>query len=126
MRLKLSNGIPFVDVGIVYEGRKLLVSGVLIDTGSASTIFAADVVRAVQIVPQVNDQLDTIFGIGGSEVVFSRKLDSMQVGEIVIDDFQIEVGGMDYGFQINGILGMDFLSDARAVIDLAEMELRFS
>lgn len=38
-------------------------------------------------------------------------------------DFTIEVGVMDYGFDINGILGMDFLIETGAIIDLARMEI---
>lgn len=30
---------------------------------------------------------------------------------------------MDYGFEINGILGMDFLKKVGAVINLHEMEI---
>jgi len=50
-----------------------------------------------------------IHGVGGTEVVFSRQVDKLQVGQQGIERFKIEVGGMDYGFRINGILGMDFL-----------------
>lgn len=38
-------------------------------------------------------------------------------------DFTIEVGVMDYGLAINGILGMDFLIETGAIIDLARMEI---
>lgn len=38
-------------------------------------------------------------------------------------DLTIEVGVMDYGFDINGILGMDFLIETGAIIDLARMEI---
>jgi hypothetical protein len=40
-------------------------------------------------------------------------------------DFEIEVGGMDYGFEINGILGMDFLLRAGAILNLRELSLEF-
>ncbi len=33
---------------------------------------------------------------------------------------------MDYGFQINGILGMDFLTQSGALIDLQSMRLTFA
>jgi len=33
---------------------------------------------------------------------------------------------MDYGFEINGILGMDFLMKAGAVIDLQDLQIDFS
>ncbi len=39
--------------------------------------------------------------------------------------FKIEIGGMDYGFEINGILGMDFLIRAKAIINLPEMKIDF-
>ncbi len=47
------------------------------------------------------------------------------VGEQGLDAPEIEVGGMDYGFEINGILGMDFLLKTGASIDLQALELRF-
>jgi hypothetical protein len=70
--------------------------------------------------------LYAIRGVGGSEVVFARRVDFIQVGERRLADFEIEVGGMDYGFEINGILGMNFLVASEAVIDLKKLELRFS
>jgi hypothetical protein len=33
---------------------------------------------------------------------------------------------MDYGFEINGILGMDFLIRAKAIINLAKMRIDFA
>lgn len=33
---------------------------------------------------------------------------------------------MDYGFAINGILGMDFLVSAGAIINLREMTIEFA
>jgi hypothetical protein len=54
------------------------------------------------------DTLHTIRGIGGSEVVFSRQVDYLAVADRALNGFEVEIGGMDYGFEINGILGMDF------------------
>jgi hypothetical protein len=59
-------------------------------------------------------------------VVFSRQVDYLQLGERRLTDFEIEVGGMDYGFAINGILGMDFLTNARAIIDLGILTIQFT
>ena len=67
-----------------------------------------------------------IAGIGGTEAVFTRKLDRLQAGEQGLDEFLIEVGSMNYGFEINGILGMDFLTSSGAVIDLRRLTLEFS
>lgn len=38
---------------------------------------------------------------------------------------EIEIGAMDYGFPINGILGMDLLIQTRAVIDLNHLVVEF-
>ncbi len=98
----------------------------MISLPAGSTILAADRVALIGIVPQQDDVLHVIHGVGGSEVVFSRKVQRLQVGERDLKRFEIEIGGMDYGFAISGILGMDFLARAGAMIDLHKLELHFS
>ena len=124
--LSLKYDLPFTTVRIAHNGIPIEIPDVLVDTGSASTILAADLVANVQISPRAEDILHTIHGVGGSEVAFTRKIDYLKVGERSIADFEIEVGGMDYGFKINGILGMDFLTRAGAVINLQEMRIEFT
>ncbi|MDI6769053.1 MAG: retropepsin-like aspartic protease [Anaerolineales bacterium] len=102
------------------------ISQVLVDTGSASTVLAADIVFGIKIVPSPEDVLYSISGVGGSEAVFSRKVDYLQAGERKVSDFEVEIGGMDYGFEINGILGMDFLRQVGAIINLREMKIDFA
>jgi hypothetical protein len=62
-------------------------------------------------------------GIGGTEVVFTRQVDHLQIDQQSLIKFEIEIGGMDYGFDINGILGMDFLMKAGAIINLRDLRL---
>ena len=57
--------------------------------------------------------LPTIRGIGGAEFVFTKRLDRLSIGELWADDFEID-----------GILGVNFLSRAGAVVDLARTEVR--
>ncbi|MBM3235583.1 hypothetical protein FJZ31_04725 [Candidatus Poribacteria bacterium] len=101
MQLSLKYDLPFTTITIAYKGETLEIPDVLVDTGSASTILAADIVAAIQIIPIAEDVLHTIRGVGGSEVVFTRQIDYLKVGERSIADFEIEVGGMDYGLQPN-------------------------
>jgi len=126
MELLLKENLPFITVTIDYEGANLNIQNVLVDTGSASTIFAADVVATIGIVPELTDMLQTIQGVGGMEVVFMRRVDGLQVEAHRLLNFDIEIGGMDYGFEINGILGMDFLMQTGAVINLRDMTIEFS
>lgn len=125
MQLILKDNLPFITIAVSYRGMSIDIPGVLVDTGSASTILAVDSVAEIQMTPEPDDILYTIRGVGGSEVVFSRRIDHLKIGEHALPDFEVEIGGMDYGFEINGIVGMDFLTRAGAVIDLRRLELNF-
>ncbi|MGC4113616.1 MAG: retropepsin-like aspartic protease [Myxococcales bacterium] len=125
MILDLRHNLPFVRVCITYRGRTAEVPDVLVDTGSASTVISADAVEPLGLVLEPTDVLDSLRGIGGREFVFRRVVDSLRLGERAIDSFKLEIGGMDYGFAISGILGMDFLVRAGAVIDLGKRTIEF-
>jgi len=125
MQLLLKDELPFTTVKISYQGEAIEIDNVLVDTGSASTIFAADVLSTINVTPEPDDKLYAIRGVGGSETVFSREIDFVQVGEQRLDQFEIEIGGMDYGFEIKGILGMDFLATVGAIINLREFRIEF-
>jgi predicted aspartyl protease len=126
MQLTLKDDLPFVQVGVVYQGAELAISNVLVDTGSATTILSADQVTRVGIVPEPSDILYTIRGVDGIETVFTRRIEQLRIGHREVTDFTIEVGGMDYGFDIQGILGMDFLLQAGAIINLRDLSLEFA
>lgn len=126
MRLRLRDNLPFVGITVVHQRGKIKIPNILVDTGSGGTILSADALSKIGIVPQPEDTLHTIFGVGGSEVVFTRTVDELKVGTFSVKQFEIEIGGMDYGFDIQGILGMDFLTTAGAKINLEELEIEFS
>ena len=126
MQLSFKGNLPFVKVVISYQGQPLEIKNVLVDTGSATTLFATDVISAIQIFPLPDDELKVIRGVGSIETVFSRKIDFLQVGKCQLSEFEIEVGGMDYGFDINGILGTNFLIGAGAIINLRQMRIELS
>jgi len=66
-----------------------------------------------------------VYGVGGAESVFARCMDRLQVGGQAVEGFEINIGAMDYGLEINGILGMDFLLASGAVINLHTLEMAF-
>ncbi len=125
MQFVLKDNLPFTSAVIGYKGSEVEVTNVLIDTGSASSIFSADIVEQIRIVPSPQDTLQVIRGIGGTEVVFKRRVDYLKHGEFSLPNFEIEVGGMDYGFKIHGILGMDFLVGSGAILNLKTMQIQF-
>ena len=57
-------GLPFVSVTVMFRGQKLKLERVLLDTGSAGTIFKADVVGAIGVVPESKDGFDFIRAAG--------------------------------------------------------------
>lgn len=125
MQLTLKYSLPFVTVSLAYRRAEIEVPHVLVDTGSAKTMFAADVVTQIGLIPEPEDTLLTVRGVGGTEVVFARVVDHVQVGHCTVEQFEVEIGGMDYGFEINGILGMDFLMHTSAIINLHQLHIEF-
>jgi aspartyl protease len=126
MKIRLEHGLAYVEATLTFHGRKLLLVDIVLDTGSASTIFSADRLLEIGVVPESLDALRRIRGVGGTEFVFTKRLDLLAVADIEIPEFEIEVGAMDYGFPADGILGLDYLLRAGAFIDLRHLEFRAS
>ena len=42
MKIHLRDGLPFVTVTLIQQGRQLTLQHVLLDTGSAGSLFSAD------------------------------------------------------------------------------------
>lgn len=121
VKLDLKYGLPFCKVTLIYKGKSMLLDNVLLDTGSGGTIFKMDKVDELGVTIEKDDTIETISGVGGIEFVYKKNIDEIYLGKLKIRNFIIEVGVMDYGFEINGIIGMDFLKKVRAIIDLDKM-----
>jgi hypothetical protein len=124
MRIRRRHGLLYVPATVTYRGRELQLDEVLLDTGSAGSIFSADALLALDLVPEPLDTLKRIRGVGGIEFVFTKTVDRLTAGELTLDDFEIEVGALDYGFPVQGILGVDFLAQAESLLDLKRFVLR--
>jgi hypothetical protein len=125
MKLVIKYDIPFVTIQVKQGVDHLEISNVLIDTGSAKSILSADILDAIGVSPEPNDRLKKVKGIGGTEIVYEKKIDLIIVGQCEIPEFPIQIGAMNYGFHINGILGMDFLKRSQAMIDLDDDIVHF-
>ena len=125
MQLTFRHDLAFVTATLTYSGISVQIPDVLVDTGAASTVINADFAAEACIYLRPSDQLRRLRGVGGHEHVFVRRVDRLAIGEQGLDDFEVEIGAMDYEFEIGGILGMDFLRAASAVIDLGKLSLDF-
>lgn len=119
--LNINHHLPFVQLRIWYRGQSLLMNNVLIDTGSASTIFKLDIVEKIGLIAEADDIVGMISGVGGSEYVFLKQIDSIEINGVLIKDFTVDIGVMDYGIEIDGIIGIDFLLRVKGVIDLDKL-----
>lgn len=122
-RLTIVEGLPFVAVTITANNQRLLLSRVLVDTGSASIIFKSDLMEQIGVKPELTDKMVFIRGVGGNEPVIRKRVQSIEVGELQVSPITIQLGAMDYGIEMDGILGMSFLLRAGAHIDFAKMEI---
>jgi hypothetical protein len=115
--------LPFVEVNLLFRGRQLQLDNVLLDTGSLGTVFSADKLLGIGVEYEMEDTVHRLRGVGGAEFVFLKPIDEVSFGHLSVHNFEIEVGMMDYGFEIDGILGMDFLLKVGAIIDLSRLEV---
>jgi predicted aspartyl protease len=118
--------LAFVTATLTYRGTSVEVPDVLVDTGAASSVLNADLVADAGIYLASNDLLRRLRGVGDHEYVFLRRIDRLAVGDHGLDNFDVEIGELDYGFEIGGILGLDFLRAARAVVDLGSLTIEFA
>jgi Aspartyl protease len=124
MKIRLEHGLAYVEAVLTFRGRSLHLLDTILDTGSSSTIFSADRLLEIGVVPEPPDELRRLRGVGGTEYVFTKRLDVLAVDDTKVPDFEIEVGAMDYGFPADGIIGLDYLLRTGALIDLRRLELR--
>lgn len=123
MEIRIQEGLPYITISLMYRGRQMTLDNILLDTGSAGTIFSADKVLAVDLRLEPDDFVHRIRGVGGTEFVFTKQIDALFLGNLEVNNFEIEVGAMEYGFEIDGIIGMDFLLQVGANIDLTHLEI---
>ena len=124
MRIRLEDGLPFVSVTLRHGGHALEIENALLDTGSAGTLVSADRLLAIGLQYEPNDPIHRIRGVGGADFVFTKQVEVVSMGQLQVVDFAVEVGAMEYGFEIDAIVGMDFLVAVGAVIDLTSLEIR--
>ncbi len=72
--------MPFVEVTLSHQQKIIVLNNVLVDTGSASTIFDVGELAKINLLPEDNDPIHIISGVGGSEFVIWKKIDIIQIG----------------------------------------------
>lgn len=121
MNINIKNGLPFVESELMHEDIIVKLENVLLDTGSASTIISTDIAIDLGLGPSPEDELFRIRGVGGSEYVYEKSIEGIKLGTTVVSNLKVDIGAMNYGFDIDVILGMNFLISSGLIIDINKM-----
>jgi len=124
IKIKEIAGLPFIAADVSFRGKSMILNSVLLDTGSAGTIFNVNKLEEIGVKPEANDFTQTIQGVGGIEFVYTKSIDKIAISkEITISNFLVELGSMNYGFELDGIIGYDFMKEVGLVIDLKQFNI---
>ncbi|NRF93581.1 clan AA aspartic protease [Paenibacillus frigoriresistens] len=124
MQIELIDELLQTSMTICYKGRSLTIGNLVIDTGAAHSLLSSDIVSEIGIKFENGDKLLRSFGIGGDEYSFQKRIDQIQMGDLITKDIPIDFGVFhdDINY-INGLIGLDILKSGNMVIDLHRMEM---
>jgi hypothetical protein len=122
--ISIISGLLFVSVRIYANGSSMVLSNVLLDTGSAACAFPTDALEGIGVRLEPTDIIQEMIGIGGSEYVVEKRITAIEVGDLKSGEITVQLGKLGYIAAVNGILGLDFLLQTGAVIDLNTLEIR--
>jgi hypothetical protein len=120
IELRQENKLLLCALEIKINEQVLNLKNVLVDTGSATTLINSDYIKT-----DGTEIIDTIYGVGGYETILNKHVDTFKVNGFIIENFKIDLGDMDFGIQLDAILGLDSLIILRANINIKDSILSF-
>ncbi|MDO0824647.1 MULTISPECIES: aspartyl protease family protein [Desulfosporosinus] len=124
MNMKFQDGLLFTSIQISFRGNTKVIENIVIDTGAAETIISPDAVEDIGIFAELEDSVNSFYGVGGSlHNFFSKNVVKVKLGEASLEEVKMDFGVIDPQGNINGLLGLDLLMELGAVIDLRKLSL---
>lgn len=121
-KLIYKNGLLYTSIKLINEGKYVTIDDVIVDTGAFHTIIPTDILDELGAKFSNEDKLIEAFGYGGaSSYAVRKKINSISCGDIGIENFKIDFGEIDPNERVNGLLGLDFLREAKIILDLDEL-----
>lgn len=121
-KLNLKNGLLYTSIKLTHEGKCVTIDDVIIDTGAFHTIITTDFLEDLGAKFSNEDKLITASGYGGaSSYAIRKRIDSISCENSALQNFKIDFGEIDPNERVNGLLGLDFLKEAKIVLDLSEL-----
>ena len=114
-----------ITVPVVLNG--FLTANVLVDTGAGITIISRELAGEVGLEKTTADSI-TLKTMAMDIQAQMAKLDSIQVGELIRNNFPVAITDLSLGerTQFAGILGMDFLNNYKIHIDNDTQKIRLT
>jgi predicted aspartyl protease len=129
MNIEFKEGLLFTSIQISYRGSTKLIENIVIviDTGAAETIISPDAVEDIGIYAELEDSVNSFYGIGGSlHNYFSKNRVQVELGNVCLEEAKMDFGVVDPQGNINGLLGLDYLMKLGAILDLKKLSLIFN
>lgn len=121
-KLVLKKGLLYTSITLRHDGKSVIVDDVIIDTGAFHTIIAADYLESMDVGFSDDDELVKASGYGGT-VCYSvrKKIDSIECGDIIVNNIKLDFGEIDPNERVNGLIGLDYLRAAGVILDLVDL-----
>lgn len=124
MELKFHEGLLFTSIEIKFRGKVKFIDNIVVDIGAAETIISPDVVEDIGIVAELEDNINSYYGIGGSiHNFFTKKIEEISFESVKLQQIKLDFGMIDPKGKINGLLGLDLLIQMNAMIDLKRLSM---
>ncbi|KJR45476.1 hypothetical protein UF75_4152 [Desulfosporosinus sp. I2] len=68
MNMKFQDGLLFTSIQLSFRGNTKVIENIVIDTGAAETIISPDAVEDIGIFAELEDNVNSFYGVGGSLV----------------------------------------------------------
>lgn len=123
MTFEWKYGLIWVPFKLKYEGSMITIDNCILDTGSASTAIDIELVNFNYQKPAT---IKRLFGIGGgTQEVVAQKVDKAIIGQIELEDIEIEFGDILADLGVKGFIGNDILSKFTITIDYELKKISF-
>lgn len=123
-KITFKDGLIYADATLTHGDIQVLINNALIDTGSASTVISNEMAEKLGLKPEPADIINLVQGVGGYETVIEKKIDFVSLDTSIVSDFNIQVSVMDYGIELDAIIGLDMLTKCKVLLDLDNLTLR--
>lgn len=121
IKLRYQHTLLFCSLDLKIDNKDLHLENILIDTGSATTLINSDYINF-----DGSEEFIDIHGVGGYEAVLRKNFKTFLINDFSINDINLCVGNLDYGIDIDLLIGLDILKALNADINIKNMCLEFS